>query len=160
MQRYIRELLHPKQAPKSFSTFGKEARGYQKFCFTFHLCTGWPHGRVFVSHGVCFAAAECFDYRNDVLHSYAKSEITGNLKKSICLAMSMREICENSSVPRHFLTIERGLYVFNPLRTNFGACDKFTTGRTVDLRRECSYNDHAFRFGLAPWSIIQRDKGE
>ena len=64
---------------------------------------------------MCFAAAECFDYRDDGLHSYAKSEITGNLKKSICLAMSMREICENSSVPRHFLTIERGLYVFNAL---------------------------------------------
>ena len=29
--------------------------------------------------------------------------------------MSMREICENCSVPRHFLTIERGLYYLTPL---------------------------------------------
>ena len=40
-------------------------------------------------------------------------------------------------------SILRGLYVFNSFKTNFGACDKFTTGRTVDLRRECNYNDHA-----------------
>ena len=33
-------------------------------------------------------------------------------------ARGIREICENRSVPRHFLTILQGFLLFNPLRTN------------------------------------------
>ena len=50
-------------------------------------------------------------------------------------ARRIREIYENRSDPRHFLTILAGFLLFNPLRTNFGACDKFTTGLTLDLRK-------------------------
>ena len=47
----------------------------------------------------------------------------------------IREICENPSVPRHFLTVLAGFILFKPLRNNFGARDKFTTGLTLDLRK-------------------------
>ena len=50
-------------------------------------------------------------------------------------ARGIREICENRSVPRHFLTILAGFILFNPLWANFGACDKLTTGLTLDLRK-------------------------
>ena len=50
-------------------------------------------------------------------------------------ARRIREICENRSVPRHFLTILAGFILFNPLRASFGACDKLTTGLTLDLRK-------------------------
>ena len=50
-------------------------------------------------------------------------------------ARGIREICENRSVPRHFLTILAELILLNPLRTNFGACDDITTGLTLDLRK-------------------------
>ena len=53
-------------------------------------------------------------------------------------ARRIREIYENRSDPRHFLTIIAGFLLFNPLRgplrTNFDACDKFPTGLTLDLR--------------------------
>ena len=39
-------------------------------------------------------------------------------------ARGIRESCENRSVPRHFLRILAGFILFNPLRANFGACDK------------------------------------
>ena len=32
-------------------------------------------------------------------------------------------------------TILAGFVLFNPLWTNFGACDKLTTGLTLDLRK-------------------------
>ena len=48
---------------------------------------------------------------------------------------AIREIYENPSVPRHFLTVLAGFILFNLLRNNFGACDKFTTGLTLDLRK-------------------------
>ena len=48
-------------------------------------------------------------------------------------ARRIRKIYENRSVPRHFLTILPGFVLLNFLRTNFGACDKFTTGLTLDL---------------------------
>ena len=50
-------------------------------------------------------------------------------------ARGIREICENRSVPRQLLTILAGFILFNPLRTNFGACDNLTTGLTLDLRK-------------------------
>ena len=46
-------------------------------------------------------------------------------------ARGIPEICKNRSVPRHFLTILAGFILFNPLRPNFGACDKLTTGLTL-----------------------------
>ena len=49
-----------------------------------------------------------------------------------CFAGGIREICENRFVPRHFHTILAGFILFNP---NFGACDKLTTGLTLDLRK-------------------------
>ena len=36
-------------------------------------------------------------------------------------ARGIREICENRSVPRHFLTILAGFILFKRLRANFGA---------------------------------------
>ena len=36
-------------------------------------------------------------------------------------ARGIREICENRSVPRHFLTILAGFILFNGIRANFGA---------------------------------------
>ena len=44
-------------------------------------------------------------------------------------------MCENASVPRHFLTVLAGFILFKPLGNNFDACDKFTTGLTLDLRK-------------------------
>ena len=38
-------------------------------------------------------------------------------------ARGIREIGENRSVPRHFLTILTGFIPLNPDRENFGACD-------------------------------------
>ena len=52
-----------------------------------------------------------------------------------CFACRIREICENRSVPSHFLTILAGFILFNPLRANFGACGKLTTDLTLDLRK-------------------------
>ena len=47
-------------------------------------------------------------------------------------ARGIREICGNRSVPMYVLTILVGFVLFNPLRTNFCACKKFTTGLTLD----------------------------
>ena len=46
-------------------------------------------------------------------------------------AHGIQEICENRSVLRPFLTILAGFVPFNPLRTNFGACNRFMTGITL-----------------------------
>ena len=84
----IRELLHPKWARQVSELLGKRPVATKSSASRF-ICV--PDGpKVGSCHGVCFAAADCFDYRDDGLRSYAKSEITRNLKKSICLAMSMR----------------------------------------------------------------------
>ena len=50
-------------------------------------------------------------------------------------AREHEKFCENRSVPRYFLTILAGFILFNPLRANFGACDKLTTVLTLDLRK-------------------------
>ena len=50
-------------------------------------------------------------------------------------ARRIREICENRPFPRHFFTILEGFVLFNPLRTNFGACGKLTIGLTLNLRK-------------------------
>ena len=42
-------------------------------------------------------------------------------------ARGIREICENRSVPRHFLTILAGFILFNRIRANLGH----------DLRKVC-----------------------
>ena len=49
-------------------------------------------------------------------------------------ARGIREICENRSVPGHFLTILAGFALFNCRKTNFNACDKFATGPTHDWK--------------------------
>ena len=49
-------------------------------------------------------------------------------------ARGIRKIFENLFVARHFLTILAGFVLFNSLRTNFDACDKFTTGPTLDWK--------------------------
>ena len=61
---------------------------------------------------------------------YATVEI--HLKGDSRFARGIREICENRSVPRHFLTILAEFVLFISLRTNFGACNKLTTGLTLD----------------------------
>ena len=114
MQRYIRELLHPKQARKVSALSGKRPVATKSSASRFICVPDGPKvGFLFLTE--CAPLPLNVLIRDDGLHSYAKREITGNLKKSICLAMSMREICENSSVPRHFLTIERGLHYLTPL---------------------------------------------
>ena len=83
-------------------------------------------GRVFVSHGECFTAAEFEKFVRIVLFPDTFSQFV----------------------------------LSNTLTINFGACDKFTTGRTVDLHRECNSNDHAFRFAtLAPGRLYKGTKG-
>ena len=89
----------------------------------FKICTGWIKISqvsrltwVFLSCGLFLASAKNF---SDLRFA----------------ARGIREICENRSVPRHFLTILAGFILFNPLRANFGACDKLTTGLTLDLRK-------------------------
>ena len=59
-------------------------------------------------------------------------QLSYNSKGDLRFARGIREICENRSVPRHFLAILAGFVLLNPLRTNFGACKKLTTGLTLD----------------------------
>ena len=86
----------------------------------FKICAGWikicqvsPLTWVFLSCGLFLESPEDFWESR--------------------FARGIREICENRSVPRHFLTILAGFILFNPHRANFGACDKLTTGLTLDL---------------------------
>ena len=88
----------------------------------FKICTGWIKicqvsrlTWVFLSCGLFLESPENF--------SDAR------------FARRIREICDNRSVPRYFLTILAGFILFNPLRANFGACDKLTAGLTLDLRK-------------------------
>ena len=48
-------------------------------------------------------------------------------------ACRIREMCENRFVSKQFLTILAGFILFNSLRPNLGACNKLTTGQTLDL---------------------------
>ena len=67
---------------------------------------------------------------NAIVQSFI--QLSYNSKSDSRFARGIREICENRFVPRHFLTILAGFVLFNPLRTNFGACNKLTTGLTLD----------------------------
>ena len=68
------------------------------------------------------------------LNRIVRDAVTGNENFSDSrFPCGIREICENRSVPRHFLTILAGFILCNPLRVNFGACDKLTTGLARDL---------------------------
>ena len=130
MQRYIRELLHPKQARKVSALSGKRSVTTKSSASRFICVPDGPKvGFLFLTE--CASLPLNVLIRDDGLHSYAKSEITGNLKKSICLAMSMREICENSSVPRHFLTIERGLHYLRASAYKYGPSNG--TSRKIDF---------------------------
>ena len=53
-----------------------------------------------------------------------------------CFASGIRGICENRSLPRHFLTILAEFILFNSPRANFDACNKLTRGLALDFRRE------------------------
>ena len=57
-----------------------------------------------------------------------------HFKGDSSFTLRIREICENRSAPRHFLTILAGFVLFNSLRTNFSACNKLMTGLTLDCK--------------------------
>ena len=63
---------------------------------------------------------------NAVVHAFIQQSYDKQFEGDSRFTRGTREICENRS---HDFS---GFVLFNPLRTNFGACNKFTTGQTVD----------------------------
>jgi len=117
----------------------------------FKICTGWIKICPVTRLAWFFYAAACFSKLspNNLYSNWTYLRDLPNLDERHCTSIHTAVIqyavlrwlmfCSRNSrnlwesfCPRHFLTTFVGFVLFNLLRTNFGACDKFTTGLTPD----------------------------